>query len=151
MFDTKVTGMDKLIARSRGLSNAVRIRIARNGVMAGARVIRDKARQNAVAIDDPETGRSIANNVATRYRTKLSKQTGDPTASVGVLYPKARIPKGNPDDGRETPHWHLVELGTEHARAQPFLSPAAVQAAPRVPDAIATNMSKGIDRELKKL
>lgn len=151
MFDAKFEGMDALIRKSRGLSHAVRVRLARNAVMAGARVIRDKARQNAAALDDPETGRSIAKNVAARYRRKLSEQTGNPTASVGVLYPKARIPKGNPDDGRETPHWHLVELGTEHAAAQPFLKPAAMQATQQVPPAIATNLSRAIDREVGKL
>lgn len=151
MFDAKFQGMEQLIKKSRGLSNAVRIRLARNAVNAGARVIANKAKQNVQSIDDPETGRSIAKNIAVRFRKKLSEQSGNPTSSVGVLYPKGRIPKGNPDDGKETPHWHLLELGTEKMRAQPFLVPAANQAANQVPQAIATNLERGIDRELKKL
>lgn len=151
MFDAKLEGVEALIKKSRGLSHSVRVRLARSAVTAGARVIAKQAKQNAMRLDDPETGRSIANNVAVRYRRKLSEQSGNPTASVGVLYPKARIPKGNPDDGRETPHWHLLELGTEKMRAQPFLKPAALQAAQQVPQAIATSLARGIDREIKKL
>lgn len=151
MFDAKFSGMDQLIRKSRGLSHAVRVKIARGGVMAGARVIAKQAKQNAMSLDDPETGRSIAKNVATRYRRKLSEQSGDPTASVGVLMTRGRIPKGNPDRPENTNHFHLLELGTEKMAARPFLKPAALQAAAQVPQAIATNMERAIDRELKKL
>lgn len=151
MFDAKFTGMEELIRKSRGLSHAVRVKIARGGVMAGARVIAKQARQNALSLDDPETGRSIAKNVATRYRRKLSEQSGNPTASVGVLMTRGRIPKGNPDKPENTNHFHLLELGTEKMAARPFLVPSAKQAASAVPQKVADAMSKGIDRELKKL
>lgn len=151
MFDAKFSGMDQLIKKSRGLSHAVRVKIARGGVMAGARVIAKQARQNAMRLDDPETGRSIAKNVATRYRRALSEQSGDPTASVGVLMTRGRIPKGNPDKPENTNHFHLLELGTEKMAARPFLVPSAKQAASAVPQKVADAMSKGIDRELKKL
>ena len=151
MFDAKFTGMEQLIRKSRGLSHAVRVRLARNAVVAGAQPIKKQARQNALSLDDPETGRSIAKNVAVRYRKKLSEQSGNPTASVGVLMTRGRIPKGNPDKPENTNHFHLLELGTEKMAAQPFLKPAALQAAQQVPQAIATNLERGIDRELKKL
>lgn len=151
MFDAKFTGMDELIRKSRGLSHAVRVRLARNAVVAGAQPIKKQAQRNAQGLDDPETGRSIAKGVAVRYRKKLSEQSGNPTASVGVLYARGRIPKGNPDLPENIGHWHLLELGTEKMAAQPFLKPAALQAAQQVPQAIATNLERGIDRELKKL
>lgn len=151
MFDVKFQGMDKLLSKSRALSHEVRVRLARNAVMAGARVIRDKAKLNAAALDDQATGRQISDNVAVRYRKKLSEQTGDPTASVGVLMTRGRIPKGNPDEPQNTNHWHLLELGTEHSRATPFLVPAAKQVQAWVPQQIADSLRKGIDREVKKL
>ncbi|MEG1038877.1 MAG: HK97 gp10 family phage protein [Pseudomonas sp.] len=143
--------MEELIKKSRGLSNAVRIRLARNAVMAGARVIRDKARDNARRLDDPETGRQIADNVAVRFRRKITERTGDPTASVGVLMTRGKIPEGNPDRPENTNHWIFFELGNEHQAAQPFLVPAAHSTAGWIPQQIADNLSKGIDRELAKL
>lgn len=151
MFDAKLEGVEALIKKSRGLSHAVRVRLARNAVVAGAQPIKKQAQQNAMSLDDPETGRSIAKGVAVRYRKKLSEQSGNPTASVGVLYARGRIPKGNPDLPENIGHWHLLELGTEKMAAQPFLKPAALQAAQQVPQAIATNLARGIDREIKKL
>lgn len=151
MFDAKFQGMEQLIKKSRGLSHAVRVRLARNAVVAGAQPIKKQAQQNAMSLDDPETGRSIAKGVAVRYRKKLSEQSGNPTASVGVLYARGRIPKGNPDLPENIGHWHLLELGTEKMSAQPFLKPAALQAAQQVPQAIATSLARGIDREIKKL
>lgn len=151
MFDANFKGVEALIKKSRGLQHSVRVRLARNAVMAGARVLRDQVRSNAQGLDDPGTGRSIAKNVAARYRRKLSEQSGDPTASVGVLMTRGRIPKGNPDEPQNTNHWHLLELGREGVAATPFVVPAVQQAGSRVAPAVAKNLESAIDRELKKL
>lgn len=150
-MDLKFQGFDALQKKAARLQREVRDKLYVNAGRAGARLIAERAKQNVMRIDDPTTGRSIAKNIAVRYRKRKSQQTGDVIVSVGVLYPKQRIPKGNPDDGKETPHWHLVELGTEHARAQPFLVPAAIQTEAWVVEAIARNLERGLDREIKKL
>lgn len=150
-MDLKFQGFDAIRSKMMKLRRASHEKLLVNATRAGARVIADRARQLVVRIDDPTTARSIARNIATRYRKRKSQQTGDVIVSVGVLYPKQRIPKGNPDDGVNTPHWHLVELGTEHARAQPFLVPAAIQTEAWVVEAIARNLERGLDREIKKL
>lgn len=151
MFDVKLERVDALRPKMQKLDAALNQKLVRQALSAGARKIRDRARAIVSASDDPTTGRKIAKNTVVRHRSKLSKQTGDVIVSVGVAYPKGRIPKGNPDDGVQTPHWHLLEMGTEKMRAQPFLVPAAMQEAPTLPQAIVDDLSKRLDQEVAKL
>ena len=104
-------------------------------------------------LDDPDTGRRIADNVGQRFRSKYFRQTGDSMVSIGVLTKKGRIPRGNPDEGRKgnTPHWHLIELGREGAAAQPFLRPAASSSVSEVYGAIAAELEKQVGIEADKL
>ena len=151
MFDVKLDRVDQLRPKMQKLNQALNQKLARQALTAGGRKIRDRARAIVSASDDPTTGRKIAKNIAVRYRSKRSKQTGDVIVSVGVAYPKGRIPEGNPDDGVNTPHWHLLELGTEQMKAQPFLVPAAVQEAASLPQVIVDDLSKRLDQEVAKL
>lgn len=146
MFDIKMEGLEGLRSRMQKTTSAVQNRLARNALSAGARTIVKQARENVQQIDDPETGRAISKNIVSRYRSKRSRQTGDVVVSVGVQYPRGKIPKGNPDDGINTPHWHLLELGTEKMRARPFLVPAALQAGPKVPQAFIDKFSKDLEK-----
>lgn len=153
MTDLRFKGFDALRLKAQQLTVDVRERLAVNAARAGARVIADRARLNAIRIDDPETGRRIAANIATRYRKRRSQQSGDTIVSIGVAYEHGRIPKGNPDTGPagNTPHWHLVHNGTERVAARPFLTLAALATENEVFDAIQQNLSRGLDRELNKL
>lgn len=151
MFEVKLERVDALRPKMQKLNDALNQKLVRQALSAGARLIRDRARSIVSQHDDPKTGRQIAKNIVTRYRSKMSRQTGDVVVSVGVAYPKGRIPKGNPDDGVQTPHWHLLEMGTEKMRAQPFLLPAAMQEAASLPQAIVDDLSKRLDKEVDKL
>lgn len=115
-----------------------------------AAIVRKAARQNALRVDDAETGRRIADNIGQRVRGGYSRRTGDAMVSIGVLTQHGRIPKGNPDTGRKgnTPHWHLVELGTEKARAQPFLRPAMESNIGAVIDKFAAELDKELEKAL---
>ena len=148
-----VEGLDQVLRNLRELPIKARKSAVRRATGKGAAVIRKKAKQNALRVDDPETGRRIADNIGQRFRSKYFRQTGDTMISVGVLTKKGRIPRGNPDEGKggNTPHFHLVELGTEHARAQPFLRPAASSSVSEVFDAVATSLEKEIAKEVERL
>jgi len=148
-----VEGLDKVLANLKALPIKVRRSAARKATGKGAAIIKKKAKQNALRVDDPETGRRIADNIGQRFRSKYFRMTGDTMISVGVLTNRGRIPKGNPDEGRggNTPHWHLVEEGTEHARAQPFLRPAASESASQVFDAVANELERQVGIEVDKL
>jgi HK97 gp10 family phage protein len=153
LFDVKweLKGFDRVISKMRSLSPALRGKAGRSAIGTAARVVTNAAKQNAQRIDDPETGRTIAANIAQRLRSKHIKATGDLKVSVGVATNKGRIPSGNPDEGPRgnTPHWHLVELGTERARAQPFLRPALENNIGKVQEVFAAALEKQIDKAVK--
>ena len=150
--EVKLQGLVPIAEKMRTLKREIRLKPARSALGQAAKLIRQQAQQNALAVNDPDTGRTIADNIVQRFRSKYHKRTGDLMISVGVATEKGRIPKGNPDTGPKgnTPHWHLLELGTENMPAQPFLAPAARQQAEAAMHQFTASLDKGIDRILKK-
>lgn len=150
-----IDGLDQALRNLKELPIKVRQRPLRRAVGKGAAVIRKAAKANALRVDDPDTGRRIADNIGQRVRSRISRQTGDVTVSVGVLSARGRIPKGNPDTGKRgnTPHWHLVETGvpSRNVKAQPFLRPAAAENTQQVFNAVASALGPEIDKEVAKL
>lgn len=149
----KIQGVDALTARMRALPVELRKKPARSALGKAAKVIREQAQANARQLDDPETGRAIADNIVQRLRSRYSRRTGDVMISVGVATEKGRIPKGNPDTGPKgnTPHWHLLELGTESMAAQPFLRPAAEAKAGAAINEFAAGLDQALTRLTKRL
>ena len=150
MFDVKIDGVAQLRERMKGLPYKVQKQVIQPAVRYGANIIAEQARAIVRNIDDPTTGRQIARNIVVKYRSKLSKRYQGVVYSIGVEYPRGRMPKGNPDDGVNTGHFHLLELGTEKMRAQPFLVPAAIMRAQDVSQEIAARAAKRLEKlELK--
>lgn len=149
----KISGADQLLKNLDQLPKELRLKPVRSALGKAAKVVRLKAAENALALDDKETGRKIADNLIQRWRSRHFKRTGDPMISVGVGTEKGRIPKGNPDTGPKgnTPHWHLLELGTEQMPAHPFLRPAAEQTAQQAINTFGTELDKAIARIVSKL
>ena len=149
----KINGVDVLTARMRALPVELRKKPARTALGKAAKAIREQAQANARMIDDPETGRAIADNIVQRLRSRYTRRTGDLMSSVGVATEKGKIPKGNPDTGPKgnTPHWHLLELGTEQMAAQPFLRPAAEAKAGAAVDVFASELDAALTRLVKRL
>lgn len=147
-----LTGYNAVIEKMRALPVAMRGKPGRSALGKAAAIVKKAAQANASRVDDPETGRRIAQNVTQRFRSKYFKRTGDLMISVGVATPKGRIPKGNPDEGAKgpTPHWHLVELGTERMKAQPFLGPALADNINPILDTFAVQLGKQIDKLAKE-
>lgn len=119
----RVTGLNQIDAKLRKIPERTRGKIGKRALGKAALAIRRQARANALSVDDPDTGRKIAQNIGQRVRSKYNRQTGNIKISIGVLAESGRIPNSNPDTGPRgnTPHWHLVELGTDKMPAQPFL------------------------------
>lgn len=153
MYDAQwdLKELDAVLAKMKKLPIELRKKPARSALGSAVGVVRKAAKQNAVKIDDAETGRKIADNIVQRFRSKYYRQTGDIMISVGVATEKGRIPKGNPDTGPKgnTPHWHLIELGTEQARAEPFLRPALTENLGRVSDVFVQKLGKQLDKLVK--
>ncbi|EFI59768.1 MULTISPECIES: HK97-gp10 family putative phage morphogenesis protein [Comamonas] len=149
----KLTGFDEVSKRLQALPVELRKKPARSALGKAATLVRGQAQTNAIWLDDKATGRKIADNIIQRFRSRYSKRTGDVMISVGVGTEKGRIPKGNPDEGPKgnTPHWHLLELGTEQAKPQPFLRPAAEQQAEAAIALFGTELDKAITRLVRRM
>lgn len=147
-----LTGIDELVRKLKDVPVKLRTKGSKRALGKAAAVIRKAAKQNAQRVDDPETGRRIADNIGQRVRGQHTRRTGDAMVSVGVLTERGPIPKGNPDTGARgnTPHWHLLELGTEKAMAQPFMRPALENNIGQAIDKYATELDKEIDKALQE-
>ncbi|AVL70865.1 hypothetical protein CEQ07_05200 [Oligella urethralis] len=157
MVSVKIDGLAQVLKNLEELPIKVRQYPLRRAVGKGAAVIKKHAKANALKIDDPNTGRRIADNIGQRVRTRETRRTGNVTVSVGVLSKHGKIPEkpSNPDEGHRgnTPHWHLIELGTpsRNIRPQPFLRDAAQQSTSEVFNAVASALPAEIDKEVAKM
>lgn len=80
-------------------------------------IVRDAAKANAKAIDDPATKEKVFRNLITQESSKQSKREGGVVMRVGVRggsgsNQHSKDASGNP--GGDTRHWRYIELGTEH-------------------------------------
>lgn len=145
-FDLK--GMDQAIGRIKALPNDVRKKVVMGALRKSATIVVNAAKANALVLDDPKTARKIASNIQARFGSKTYKATGDVMYRIGVANPKGAIPKGNPDEGDKgpTPHWHLLELGTETMRATPFMLPALTGNIDAAVSTFAAEATKRLDK-----
>ena len=146
-----LTGAEALSARLESLTYETKRKGGRSALRKAAQVIRDRAKEGAARLDDEATGRRIADNVAERWDNRRFKSTGDLAFRVGILK-GAKIKPGNPDEGESgpTPHWRLLEFGTEKMQAQPFMRPAMDQTMGEVAAVFIREYNKAIDRALKR-
>lgn len=147
-----LTGVDELVATLREVTYETKRKGGRTALRKAAQLIRDKAKQGAAQLDDAKTGRQIAANIAERWNGRLNKQTGDLGFRVGVLHGSIIRERGNPDQGTNgpTPHWRLLEFGTEKMRAQPFMRPALENNVGEAINVFATEYEKALARAIRR-
>lgn len=138
----KLEGVDQLVIRLRNASYETKYKGGRAALRKAATTIARQVRANARAIDDPETARSIARNVATRWNRRLFKRTGDLGFRVGILKGAVLKDGGDKSAGSPTPHWRLLEFGTEKMRARPFMRRALDQKQAEAISTFATEFMK---------
>lgn len=145
-----ITGLDGLLGKLDSLSYDVRRKGGRAALRKAAQVLMQKAKDGAERIDDKETGRSIADNIALRWNGKLFKQTGDLGFRVGVLHGAVLKDGGDLGPNSPTPHWRLIEFGTEKIAAVPFMRPALANSISEVTNTFVTEYEKAIDRAIRR-
>lgn len=153
MADTvefSITGLDPLLAKLASVSYDVKRKGGRYALRKASQVVEKALKQNAARVDDPQTGRSIAANVAIRWNGRLFKRTGDLGFRVGILHGAVLKKGGSTEANAPTPHWRLLEFGTEKMRAQPFARQALEQNIGQATNEFVAQYGKAIDRAIKR-
>ncbi|MNJ28996.1 hypothetical protein D3C77_235520 [compost metagenome] len=145
-----ITGLESLLGKLDSVSYDVRRKGGRAALRKAAQVVVQKAKEGAERIDDKETGRSIADNIALRWNGKLFKQTGDLGFRIGVLHGAVLKDGGDLSPSSPTPHWRLIEFGTEHMAAAPFMRPALASSISEVTRTFVSEYGKAIDRAIRR-
>lgn len=146
----KLTGVDELLGKLESITDDMKRKGGRAALRKAANVIANRAKANARRLDDPETGRSIADNIAVRWNGREFKRNGNLGFRIGVLH--GAVLKRHPDKAKNapTPHWRLLEFGTENMRAQPIMRPAAENGAEESMNTFVEEYGKSIDRAIAR-
>lgn len=168
-------GLGPVLQKMRNLPQHVQQRGLKGAMRKGAALVQAAAQQNAMKIDDPQTARNIAKNIAVQYSGPQSRRNGGVVYRVGVLggarsqsrdaiksrrkRERAGIASlgqlgelegagaGNP--GGDTWYWRLHEFGTSKLAARPFMQPALANNTERATAVIAREVEKAVDRAVR--
>lgn len=124
-----VKGLDELKRKLEQLPKAMRVRVLRNALSAGAREVRDDARRNApvmtlgTSLKAPYRKPGTVKKAITVRTSKADRKAGDVGVFVNVR-PAKKAQRGakNPNDPF---YWRFLEFGTRKMAARPFLRKAA--------------------------
>ena len=148
--DFSIVGLKEVKAKMNKVNQTVLDTGTRSALRKAAGIVKKAAQQNALAVDDPKTGRRIRDNITLQFASRLFQRNGVIMYRVGVATNRGRIPTPNADEGARgnTPHWHLVEFGTERAQAQPFMRPALANNINQVINSFTFEFDKELDKAL---
>lgn len=149
-IEFSLVGIDSLVGKLESISYDMKRKGGRSALRKAAQLVAGKMQEGAQRIDDPETGRSIAENVAIRWNGKLFKASGDLGFRVGVLHGAVLKNGGDTSANSPTPHWRLIEFGTVNMRAQPFARKALADNISEATNTFITEYEKAIDRAIKR-
>lgn len=149
-FDFSLIGLKEVKAKMNKVSQTVLDTGTRTALRKAAGIVKKAAQENSLNVDDPKTGRRIRDNVTLQFASRLFKSEGVIMYRVGIATNRGRIPTPNADEGARgnTPHWHLVEFGTEHSQAQPFMRPALANNINQVIGRFTVEFDKELDKAL---
>src|SRR5690554_3914514 len=147
--DFSLVGLDSLLGKFESITYDVKRKGGRAALRKAAQVVAQKAKEGAQRLDDPGTGRSIADNIALRWSSRRFRRSGDLMFRVGVLKGAKLAGEGESvpkQAGAQTPHWRLLEFGTSTMPAQPFMRKALSENIAQATDTFVTEYEKSIDR-----
>ena len=143
-----VQGLDRLNRKLTQLSNPKKAKqIARKAGRQAMNLVRDAARTNAKAIDDPETREKIHKNIVTQGGK--SRNSNEIVIRVGVKGGAGRNQHSVSTaglSGGDTRHFRYIEFGTSKIPATPFLRPSLSQNL----DKVTTKFVQIFDAEITK-
>ncbi len=146
--ELNIQGMDQLKRKLDQLSNPKKAKqIARKAGRQAMNLVRDAARTNAKAIDDPETREKIHKNIVTQGGK--SRNSNEIVIRVGVKGGAGRNQHSVSTaglSGGDTRHFRYIEFGTSKIPATPFLRPSLSQNL----DKVTTKFVQVFDAEITK-
>lgn len=143
-------GVDAILAKLESVSYDTKRKGGRAALRRAALIVAAKAQEGAQRLDDKETGRAIADNIAVRWNGKRFKQAGDLGFRIGVMRGAVLADGGDLSENSPTPHWRLLEFGTEQMAAKPFMRPALAENIGEVTATFLTEYSKALSRAIKR-
>jgi len=146
-------GVEQLNAKLDSVSKDIKLKGGRFALRKAANVVATALKQNARALDNPETAESIEKNVAVRWSLKRFKRSGDLMFRVGIMggaggNKKSSDLEGLP--GKDTRHWRHLEFGSSKNRAQPFARKSLVDNVGAATSEFVGQYNKAIDRAIKR-
>jgi len=149
--ELNIQGLDELNKKLKQLGNSkIAKRIARKAGRQAMNLVRDSARSNAKAIDDPQTADKIWKNIA--VQGGKSRNRDEVKIRVGVRG-GASFSNPNPPQlsGGDTRHWRWIEYGSSNNPAVPFMRPALENNITQVTAKFVDVFGTEIDKEIAKL
>lgn len=147
-MDIEITGLEEIEADFLRVSDA---KTLERNVARAAKVAMEPVKLEAIAdapVDDGDLRRSITISSRKMKNGNRSVRVGPDTKSVVRIGDDGAIDFSKKK--RPANYAHLVELGTEHSAAQPFLRPAFDKHAEAIPKVFGEEMKKGLNRVMKK-
>lgn len=149
-IEFSLIGLDSLLGKLDAVSYDVKRKGGRAALRKAAQVIVEKAKEGAERIDDKDTGRSISDNIALRWNGRLFRASGDLGFRIGVQHGALLKDGGDLNPNAPTPHWRLIEFGTEKMAAAPFMRPALADNISQVTNTFISEYEKAIDRAIRR-
>ncbi|MEN4983021.1 HK97-gp10 family putative phage morphogenesis protein [Acinetobacter modestus] len=149
--EVEITGLDGAVNKLQRLANPKLAKsIARKAARQAMNIVRDAARNNAKAIDDPETSEKIWKNI--KVSAGKSKSNDVVIMRVGVDGGASfSNPNPKPTSGGDTRHWRWIEYGRSGVPAVPFMRPALASNIQQVTNKFSEVFNDELDKELANL
>ena len=150
MAEFTIEGLDQLEAKFKSLKNPKRLKnIARKASRQAMNIVRDAARNNAKAIDDPETAEKIWKNIS--VAGGKTRNPNEVVMRVGVRGGASFSNKNPPQlSGGDTRHWRFIEFPTSKSAGAPFMRPALSSNIQPVTNKFVEVFKAELDKELAK-
>lgn len=146
-----IGGLDQALEKLRTLAKPRIVKkIVRKAARQGMNLVRDAARANAKAIDDPETSEKIWKNITTSAGKTSNSDEIKMRVGIkgGASYSNSNF---SAPSGGDTRYWRFLELGTSEIPAVPFMRPALANNVDRVTSKFVEVFNDEVNKELAKL
>lgn len=147
----RVTGLAEARAQLADLGEAVEMRVLRRATTAAGGVIKNKIVAGAKRVEDSGL---LADSI--RMHVKVDRKLAKVQVHIRPAGKPVMVAQTGPDGvkrekrTRASAYAHLVEFGSKHVPARPFVRPAVESTEAERNAAFTREVEKGIDKELKK-